>query len=95
MALSCETFHSWSVISSPASTELLMLTGALNKQAGTRLAETTKWWVDITEERGLERLHAGFTSTIYVRFIHALVRHQLQKAKTGILQHVGAPNESI
>ena len=43
----------------PGFNQPLMLTGALNKQAGTRLAETTKWWVDITEDRGLERLHAG------------------------------------
>ncbi|MEK5760821.1 oxygenase MpaB family protein, partial [Acinetobacter variabilis] len=58
----------------------LILTGALKKEAGTRLAETTKWWVDITEPQGLSRLSAGFTSTIYVRFIHALVRRQLKKS---------------
>ncbi|CAB1219992.1 hypothetical protein SFB21_2486 [Acinetobacter bouvetii] len=63
----------------PGFNQPLMLTGALNKQAGTRLAETTKWWIDITEPNGLERFNAGFTSTIYVRFIHALVRFQLQK----------------
>jgi hypothetical protein len=75
----------------PGFNQPLMLTGALNKQAGTRLAETTKWWVDITEECGLERLHAGFTSTIYVRFIHALVRHQLQKGKDWDFATWGAP----
>lgn len=30
------------------------------KQAGTRLAETTKWWVDITEQDGFERFSKGF-----------------------------------
>lgn len=79
----------------PGFNQPLMLTGALNKQAGTRLAETTKWWVDITEERGLERLHAGFTSTIYVRFIHALVRHQLPKGKDWDFATWGGTDESI
>ncbi len=64
----------------PGFNQPLILTGALKKEAGTRLAETTKWWVDITEPQGLERLSAGFTSTIYVRFIHALVRRQLKKS---------------
>lgn len=66
----------------PGFNQPLMMTGALNKQAGTRLAETTKWWIDITEPNGLNRFNAGFTSTIYVRFIHALVRYQLQKGKS-------------
>ncbi|EPQ3192417.1 oxygenase MpaB family protein, partial [Acinetobacter baumannii] len=64
----------------PGFNQPLILTGALKKEAGTRLAETTKWWVDITEPQGLSRLSAGFTSTIYVRFIHALVRRQLKKS---------------
>lgn len=37
--------------------------------------------MDITEPQGLCRLSAGFTSTIYVRFIHALVRRQLRKSE--------------
>ncbi|HQZ58438.1 MAG TPA: DUF2236 domain-containing protein, partial [Acinetobacter sp.] len=56
----------------PGFNQPLVLTGALKKQAGTRLAETTKWWVDITEQDGFSRFSTGFTSTIYVRFIHAL-----------------------
>ncbi|MCX2581908.1 hypothetical protein OQ641_29265, partial [Klebsiella pneumoniae] len=31
----------------PGFNQPLILTGALKKEAGTRLAETTKWWVDI------------------------------------------------
>lgn len=69
----------------PGFNQPLMMTGALNKQAGTRLAETTKWWIDITEPDGLKRYGAGFTSTIYVRFIHALVRVHLKKSKNGML----------
>ena len=65
----------------PGFNQPLVLTGALKKQAGTRLAETTKWWVDITEKDGFERFNKGFTSTIYVRFIHSLVRYHLQKSE--------------
>jgi hypothetical protein len=75
----------------PGFNQPLVLTGALNQQAGTRLAETTKWWIDITEPNGLERFHSGFTSTIYVRFIHAFVRHQLHKNKQWDAQTWGTP----
>lgn len=57
----------------------LILTGALKKEAGTRLAETTKWWVILLNPKAFS-FEAGFTSTIYVRFIHALVRRQLKKS---------------
>ena len=75
----------------PGFNQPLMLTGALKKQAGTRLAETTKWWVDITEPNSLQRFNAGFTSTIYVRFIHALVRHQLGKSERWDARTWGLP----
>ena len=75
----------------PGFNQPLVLTGALKKQAGTRLAETTKWWVDITEPNGLERFNSGFTSTIYVRFIHALVRYSLKKGKQWDAETWGMP----
>lgn len=75
----------------PGFNQPLVLTGALNKQAGTRLAETTKWWIDITEQDGFERFSKGFTSTIYVRFIHSLVRHQLQKSEKWDAETWGVP----
>lgn len=75
----------------PGFNQPLMMTGALNKQAGTRLAETTKWWVDITEPNGLQRYSSGFTSTLYVRFIHALVRYHLQKNQQWDAQTWGLP----
>ncbi|MGM1004316.1 DUF2236 domain-containing protein [Acinetobacter haemolyticus] len=75
----------------PGFNQPLILTGALKKQAGTRLAETTKWWVDITEPDGFTRFGKGFTSTIYVRFIHALVRHQLQKSEKWDAETWGLP----
>ncbi len=57
----------------------LVLTGALNKEAGQRIAETGKWWMDCTELGGLERFGDGFKTTLRVRMIHALVRKNLQK----------------
>ena len=75
----------------PGFNQPLVLTGALKKQAGTRLAETTKWWVDITEQGGFERFSKGFTSTIFVRFIHSLVRHQLQKSEKWDAETWGLP----
>lgn len=63
----------------PGLNQPLIMTGALSKPGNLRLAETTKWWLDVTEPRGLERFSKGFTSTIYVRFIHAMIRLQLQK----------------
>ncbi len=69
----------------------LILTGALKKHAGKRLAETTKWWVEITEIDGLKRFGSGFTSTIYVRFIHALVRHQLSRSEEWDTKKWGLP----
>lgn len=75
----------------PGFNQSLILTGALKKQAATRLAETTKWWVDITEKEGFERYNKGFCSTIYVRFIHSLVRHQLQKSEKWDAETWGLP----
>lgn len=75
----------------PGFNQPLVLTGALKKQAGTRLAETTKWWVDITEPDGFERFSQGFTSTIFVRFIHSLVRHQLKKSEKWDAETWGFP----
>jgi hypothetical protein len=59
--------------------QALVMTGALNKGAAQRLAETSRWWMDCTAPQGLARFSAGFKSTIHVRFIHALVRRNLHK----------------
>lgn len=75
----------------PGFNQPLVMTGALKQQVNVRLAETTKWWIDITEMNGLQRFNAGFTSTIYVRFIHALVRHQLKKSDRWDSQTWGVP----
>ena len=75
----------------PGFNQPLIITGALNKYAGKRLAETHKWWLDVTQLNSFARFNAGFTSTIYVRFIHALVRHQLGKSERWDARTWGLP----
>lgn len=75
----------------PGFNQPLIMTGALKKQAGTRLAETNKWWMDITEKDAFERFNKGFTSTIFVRFIHSLVRFHLQKSEQWDTDTWGTP----
>lgn len=55
----------------------LVLTGALEKGAQRRVAETTKWWVDCTRPGGMDRGAAGYRGTLHVRLVHALVRRRV------------------
>ncbi|TEU24217.1 oxygenase MpaB family protein [Alkanindiges illinoisensis] len=71
--------------------QALVMTGALNKGASQRLAETSKWWMDCTAPHGLERFSAGFKSTIHVRLIHALVRRNLHRKPEWNAEHWGLP----
>lgn len=57
--------------------QTLVKTGALEKGASRRIAETTKWWMDCMTPGGLERSGEGFKTTLRVRVIHAQIRHQL------------------
>ena len=75
----------------PGFNQPLILTGALSKYAGKRLAETHKWWLDVNKENGFDRFNDGFTSTIFVRFIHSLVRYQLNKSKEWDTETWGIP----
>lgn len=59
----------------------LVLTGALNKGAAQRIAETGKWWMDCTEIDGMTRFGPGFATTVQVRMVHALVRRHLPNRK--------------
>jgi len=59
----------------------LVLTGALERGAPRRIAETTKWWVDVTAAGGLHRFSEGFKSTLQVRLIHGMVRRQLRSKR--------------
>ena len=49
-------------------------TGDLEAMAPRRLAETLNWVVDVTAPKALERFGRGFTSTLRVRLMHAMVR---------------------
>ena len=55
----------------------LVMTGALERGAARRVAETTQWWMDCTTPGGLEPGGDGYRGTLRVRLIHALVRQQL------------------
>lgn len=57
--------------------QALVLTGALRHSANRRLADTGKWWFNVTTTGGMERYGVGFASTLQVRLIHALVRRNL------------------
>jgi len=52
----------------------LVATGDLEAIAPRRLAETLTWTVDVTGRGALERFASGFTSTLRVRLMHAMVR---------------------
>lgn len=52
----------------------LVSTGDLEAIAPRRLAETLTWTVDVTGLGALERFATGFTSTLRVRLMHAMVR---------------------
>ena len=75
----------------PGFNQPLIMTGALSQYAGKRLAETQKWWLDVNQHHSFERFNTGFTSTIYVRFIHSLVRFQLNKSKDWDHEFWGTP----
>lgn len=52
----------------------LLATGALEKGASRRMAETTQWWMQVTAPGAMLPGGEGFRSTLKVRLIHAMVR---------------------
>ena len=62
---------------SGAAVKPLVMTGALTSMAKRRLAETSKFVVDLYNSPTLSRNSAGFKSAVRVRLMHALVRHRL------------------
>ena len=69
----------------------LILTGALQKGATRRLAETSQWVLDCTAEGGLAPYSAGWRSTLKVRFIHALVRQSVAARDDWDMEAWGLP----
>ncbi|MBU3063105.1 DUF2236 domain-containing protein [Nocardia sp. NEAU-G5] len=55
-------------------TKPLVRTGNLERMAPRRLAETVKWWMDVTTPGGMHRFAPGFKGVVQVRLTHALVR---------------------
>lgn len=74
---------------------VLIKTGALNKDASLRIAETGQWWIDCTEIGGLERFNPGFKSTIHVRLVHGMVRRALARKEDWDSEHWGLPVNQI
>lgn len=52
----------------------LVGTGDLRRMAPRRLNETATWYIDVTSPGGLDRFSRGFTGTLRVRVMHAVVR---------------------
>ena len=71
--------------------QALLATGALEKGASRRIAETTKWWIDVTEPGAMARFGDGFKSTLRVRVIHAMVRRQLSQRPNWDAADLGLP----
>lgn len=71
--------------------QTLLATGALEKGAARRIAETTKWWIDVTEPGAMVRGGDGFKSTLRVRIIHALVRHHVGHQPGWRFDDLGVP----
>jgi len=60
-----------------AAAKPLVFTGQLDRMTPRRLAETGKFWRDVTTVGGLERNADGFKSAVRVRMMHAQVRNML------------------
>jgi hypothetical protein len=57
----------------------LVRTGDLRRMAPRRLNETATWYVDVTSPGGLDRFAPGFTGTLRVRLMHAMVRAAMNR----------------
>lgn len=57
----------------------LVGTGDLRRMAPRRLNETATWFIDVTSPGGLARFAPGFTGTLRVRLMHALVRSAMSR----------------
>ncbi|WP_277372272.1 oxygenase MpaB family protein [Pseudomonas sp. AA-38] len=69
----------------------LVLTGALEKGAQRRIAETSKWWIDCTRPGGMARGAAGYRGTLHVRLVHALVRRRVSSMPEWDASYFGLP----
>jgi len=64
---------------SSAAVKPLAMTGALDKMVVRRIAETSRFVLDVIESDGLGRFSPGFKSACRVRLMHAMVRRSLKR----------------
>jgi hypothetical protein len=74
-----------------ATVKPLVMTGALSRMAYRRLAETTKFVLDVASSPGFGRFSAGFKTTVRVRVMHAQVRASLLASGQWLAGEWGAP----
>lgn len=56
----------------------LIMTGDLEKGTDSRVANTTNWWMQVTDTGANEPFAEGFKATMRVRWVHGMVRNQLK-----------------
>ena len=76
---------------SAAAVKPLAFTSQLDTATTRRLAETGKFWVDVTTRGGLKREREGFKSAVRVRLMHAQVRSMLGKSEKWRADDWGTP----
>ncbi|MDI1258029.1 oxygenase MpaB family protein [Aquabacterium sp.] len=75
--------------------QTLVQTGALNRGAQRRVAETTSWWLDCTADGGMLPHAPGWKATLHVRVMHALVRQSVRQRPTWDAATFGLPINQI
>lgn len=75
--------------------QTLLKTGALERGAHKRIAETTTWWLACTEDDGLQPGQPGHRMTLHVRLMHALVRDQLSRSPEWDAGWLGLPINQV
>ena len=69
----------------------LAATGRLEVMAGRRLGETSRWYVAATSPGGMRPGAPGWTATVRVRLVHALVRDHLARTPGWDHEQHGVP----
>lgn len=64
---------------SQAAVKPLAMTGALERMAVRRIAETSRFVLDVTNSDGMPRFSEGWKSTARVRLMHTMVRRTLRR----------------
>lgn len=75
--------------------QTLVKTGALNKGAQRRVAETTQWWMSCIAPYGMAAQQPGYRTTLKVRVIHALVRNGLEQRPDWDAAYLGRPINQV